>query len=140
VGTVDLQGGSSRRGRLVHDPFWDHIDVTRLQRDGGNRSGVAAKPDVVASFENQEALIGIIVHMPGTLTSDVGDLDIAVVHAGDHTRGVDVAERAECSAKVHGTFVDRHRLPALAVAARDTSPRARHGRYRGGLTSTDGTL
>jgi hypothetical protein len=110
----------SCRSPVVEVPAGSNIRIAPPGEDGlcsvprGDDEGVAlaqddrvlgfavAQVDLELAVEDEEELVGVLVHVPHVLAGGVGDLDVVVVHPGHDPRAVDLVEGRQCRGEVHG--------------------------------------
>jgi hypothetical protein len=81
-----------------------------VQGDGA-LAAVLPQRDADLAVEDQEELVGVLVHVPDVLAPDMRDPDVVVVDPADDPRAVHVAEAGQRLAEVHGSICHTVILP-----------------------------
>jgi hypothetical protein len=69
--------------------------------DDGLRPVVAAEEDVELPLDDEEELVGVLVHVPDVLSQGVRDAHVVVVHADHDPRAVDIVKGSEGGRQIH---------------------------------------
>nr|pir hypothetical protein SCGD3.04 - Streptomyces coelicolor [Streptomyces coelicolor] len=77
-------GRGNGRVRLVFRAARDGEDGP-LRQDDDALAGGLAQGDVQCAVEDEEELVGVVVHVPDVLALDLRDADVVVVDGGDDT-------------------------------------------------------
>jgi len=82
---------------FVLDAFGNDVHLTGIEVDGA-----VAEIEAQMAFEDEEGLVGVFVMMPDEVALKFDELELVVVHLGDHFGGPVVVDEGEFLGEVDG--------------------------------------